>query len=173
MNPFILVLFITQIFFGCAKENQNISTYESVHDQQSSDVVITLTKKGNITAKIEAKLMKKNNQNLKLELKENVKIDLFDENFKHKSIIRSGYAIVDEKENKINAYDNVQVVSNDGKLLKADSLLWDNSEDKIFTESNLQFITSNTDTLYGRGFESNIDLTDWIIYKPKGSISNE
>ena len=91
----------------------------------------------------------------------------------HKSIINSQYAIVDEKENKINAYDNVQVISNDGKQLKADSLLWDNNEDRIFTNSNLQFITADTDTLYGQGFESNIDLTDWIIFQPKGSINNE
>tara|TARA_Y100000768_G_scaffold359413_1_gene315906 strand:- start:10587 stop:11108 length:522 start_codon:yes stop_codon:yes gene_type:complete len=173
MNAFVFFLFLIPILFGCSKENQVINNYKSVHDQQSSNVIITLTKKGNITAKIEAELMKKNNQNLKLELKNNVKVDLYDDDFNHKSIINSQYAIVDEKENKINAYDNVQVISNDGKQLKADSLLWDNNEDRIFTNSNLQFITADTDTLYGKGFESNIDLTDWIIFQPKGSINNE
>jgi len=173
MNVFVFFLFLILIFFGCSNENQVIDNFKSVHDQQSSNVIITLTKKGNITAKIEAELMKKNNQNLKLELKNNVKVDLYDDDFNHKSIINSQYAIVDEKENKINAYDNVQVISNDGKQLKADSLLWDNNEDRIFTNSNLQFITADTDTLYGQGFESNIDLTDWIIFQPKGSINNE
>ena len=173
MNVFVFFLFLIPIFFGCSNENQVIDNFKSVHDQQSSNVIITLTKKGNITAKIEAELMKKNNQNLKLELKNNVKVDLYDDDFNHKSIINSQYAIIDEKENKINAYDNVRVISNDGKQLKADSLLWDNNEDRIFTNSNLQFITADTDTLYGQGFESNIDLTDWIIFQPKGSINNE
>jgi hypothetical protein len=54
-----------------------------------------------------------------------------------------------------------------------DSLLWDNSSDKIFTEATLEFITSDTDTFYGTGFESNIDLTDWNILNPRGSINNE
>ena len=45
--------------------------------------------------------------------------------------------------------------------------------DRIYTDANLEFITSNTDTLYGNGFESNIDLTEWSILKPKGSIKND
>ena len=81
--------------------------------------------------------------------------------------------MVNEKENRIKAYGNVEVISNDGKVLKTDSLSWDNNSDKIYTNSNLEFITSNTDTLYGTGFESNIDLTDWNILKPKGSIKND
>ena len=40
-------------------------------------------------------------------------------------------------------------------------------------EATLKFITSDTDTLYGKGFESNIDLTNWNILNPRGSISNE
>jgi len=80
---------------------------------------------------------------------------------------------VDEKDNRIEAFGSVSVESNDGKKLLTDSLLWDNSSDKIFTEATLKFITSDTDTLYGKGFESNIDLTNWNILNPRGSISNE
>ena len=88
-------------------------------------------------------------------------------------MIKSESAIVNEKENRIKAFGNVEVVSNDGKVLKTDSLFWDNNSDKIYTDANLEFITSNTDTLYGNGFESNIDLTEWSILKPKGSIKND
>jgi|TARA_X000001036_G_C19914383_1_gene494994 hypothetical protein len=52
-------------------------------------------------------------------------------------------------------------------------LLWDNKADKIFTDASLTFISGNLDTLYGTGFESNIDLTNWKITKPRGSINNE
>ena len=94
----------------------------------------------------------------------NVNVNLFDTNFKQKSLIKSESAIVNEKENRIKAFGNVSVESNDGKKLLTDSLLWDNSADKIFTNANLEFITSDTDTLYGKGFESNIDW--WVLSPP-------
>jgi hypothetical protein len=52
-------------------------------------------------------------------------------------------------------------------------LLWNNKVDKIFTDSELIFISGNLDTLYGKGFQSNIDLTEWKIYQPRGSVRDE
>ena len=158
---------------GCSSPESSENIVQDRHDQVSSNVEITLTKKGNITAKIQSDILKKNNESLQLELYDNVFVDLYDENFMHKSLIKSQSAIVDEKDNLIKAFGNVSVESNDGKKLLTDSLLWDNSSDKIFTEATLEFITSDTDTFYGTGFESNIDLTDWNILNPSGSINNE
>ena len=169
----IVFLFLIIICISCSKNELPDNSAKDVHDQLSSNVEITLTKKGNVTAKINSQILKKDNQSLKLELYDNVNVNLFDTNFKQKSLIKSESAIVNEKENKIKAYGNVEVVSNDGKILKTDSLSWDNNSDKIYTDANLEFITSNTDTLYGTGFESNIDLTEWSILKPKGSVTND
>mgnify|MGYP001376908463 FL=1 len=162
------------LFLASYSKNDTLDEIlKDVHDQLSTSVEITLTKKGNITATINSEILKKNNQSLQLELYDNVNVNLFDENFEHKSLIKSQSAIVNEKENRMKAYGNVIVTSNDGKILMTDSLSWDNNSDKIYTNSNLEFITSDTDTLYGTGFESNIDLTDWNILKPRGSINND
>ena len=169
----IVFLFLIIICISCSKNELPDNSTKDVHDQLSSNVEITLTKKGNVTAKIKSQILKKDNQSLQLELYDNVNVNLFDTNFNQKSLIKSESAIVNEKENKIKAYGNVEVVSNDGKVLKTDSLSWDNNSDKIYTDANLEFITSNTDTLYGTGFESNIDLTEWSILKPKGSVTND
>ena len=163
------ILFLT----SCSKNNIVDEISKDVHDQLSTSVEITLTKKGNITATINSEILKKNNQSLQLELYDNVNVNLFDDNFEHKSLIKSQSAIVNEKENRMKAYGNVIVISNDKKILMTDSLSWDNNSDKIYTNANLKFITSETDTLYGTGFESNIDLTDWNILKPRGSINND
>ena len=120
-----------------------------------------------------SEVLKKNNQSLQLELFDNVNVDLFDENFQQKSLIKSQSAMVNEKENKIKAYGSVVVISNDGKILMTDSLTWDNNSDKIYTDANLEFITSDSDTLYGTGFKSNIDLTNWNILQPRGRINND
>lgn len=168
-----LTIFSILFLASCSKNDTLDEISKDVHDQLSTSIEITLTKKGNITATINSEILKKNNQSLQLELYDNVNVNLFDENFEHKSLIKSQSAIVNEKENRMKAYGNVIVSSNDGKILMTDSLSWDNNSDKIYTNSNLEFITSDTDTLYGTGFESNIDLTDWNILKPRGSINND
>ena len=163
------------IFFliSCSKNDFTDNFEKDVHDQLSTNVEITLTKKGNITAKIKSEILKKNNQSLQLELFDNVNVDLFDENFQQKSLIKSQSAMVNEKQTRIKAYGSVVVISDDGKILMTDSLTWDNNSDKIYTDANLEFITSDSDTLYGTGFKSNIDLTNWNILQPRGRINNE
>ena len=168
------LIFISVFFsISCSKNDFTDNFEKDIHDQLSTNVEITLTKKGNVTAKIKSEVLKKNNQSLQLELFDNVNVDLFDENFQQKSLIKSQSAMVNEKENKIKAYGSVVVISDDGKILMTDSLTWDNNSDKIYTDANLEFITSDSDTLYGTGFKSNIDLTNWNILQPRGRISND
>ena len=168
------LIFISVFFsISCSKNDFTDNFEKDIHDQLSTNVEITLTKKGNVTAKIKSEVLKKNNQSLQLELFDNVNVDLFDENFQQKSLIKSQSAMVNEKENKIKAYGSVVVISDDGKILMTDSLTWDNNSDKIYTDANLEFITSDSDTLYGTGFKSNIDLTNWNILEPRGRINNE
>lgn len=168
------LIFISVFFsISCSKNDFTDNFEKDIHDQLSTNVEITLTKKGNVTAKIKSEVLKKNNQSLQLELFDNVNVDLFDENFQQKSLIKSQSAMVNEKENKIKAYGSVMVISDDGKILMTDSLTWDNNSDKIYTDANLEFITSDSDTLYGTGFKSNIDLTNWNILQPRGRINND
>ena len=168
------LIFISVFFsISCSKNDFTDNFEKDIHDQLSTNVEITLTKKGNVTAKIKSEVLKKNNQSLQLELFDNVNVDLFDENFQQKSLIKSQSAMVNEKENKIKAYGSVVVISDDGKILMTDSLTWDNNSDKIYTDANLEFITSDSDTLYGTGFKSNIDLTNWNILQPRGRITND
>ncbi len=168
------LIFISVFFsISCSKNDFTDNFEKDIHDQLSTNVEITLTKKGNVTAKIKSEVLKKNNQSLQLELFDNVNVDLFDENFQQKSLIKSQSAMVNEKENKIKAYGSVVVISDDGKILMTDSLTWDNNSDKIYTDANLELITSDSDTLYGTGFKSNIDLTNWKILQPRGRINND
>ena len=168
------LIFISVFFsISCSKNDFTDNFEKDIHDQLSTNVEITLTKKGNVTAKIKSEVLKKNNQSLQLELFDNVNVDLFDENFQQKSLIKSQSAMVNEKENKIKAYGSVVVISDDGKILMTDSLTWDNNSDKIYTDANLELIISDSDTLYGTGFKSNIDLTNWNILQPRGRINND
>jgi len=170
MKYYLLLFFI---LISCSRSYQNDTSVEDIHDQLSTDVEITLTEKGNIKALIKSRLLERNNENLELKLTDNVNVDLYDDNYEHTSLITSNYAFVSETENRIDAFGDVVVAADNGQQLWTDSLLWDNKADKISTDATLTFISGNFDTLYGTGFESNIDLTDWKITKPRGSINND
>jgi len=170
MNYYLLLFFILT---SCSRSYEAEASLNDVHDQLSVDVEITLTEKGNIKALIKSKLLERNDNSLELKLTDNVNVDLYDDNYQHLSLITSNYAFVSETENKINAFGDVIVAADNGQQLWTDSLLWDNKADKIFTNASLTFISGNLDTLYGTGFESNIDLTNWKITKPRGSINDE
>ena len=170
MKYYLLLFFI---LISCSRSYQTDTSVEDIHDQLSTDVEITLTEKGNIKALIKSRLLERNNENLELKLTDNVNVDLYDDNYEHTSLITSNYAFVSETENRMNAFGDVVVAADNGQQLWTDSLLWDNKADKISTDATLTFISGNFDTLYGKGFESNIDLTDWKITKPRGSINND
>ena len=170
MNYYLLLFFILT---SCSRSYEAEASLNDVHDQLSVDVEITLTEKGNIKALIKSKLLERNDNSLELKLTDNVNVDLYDDNYQHSSLITSNYAFVSETENKINAFGDVIVAADNRQQLWTDSLLWDNKADKIFTNASLTFISGNLDTLYGTGFESNIDLTNWKITKPRGSINDE
>ena len=170
MKYYLLFFFI---LISCSRSYQTDTSVEDIHDQLSTDVEITLTEQGNIKALIKSRLLERNNENLELKLTDNVNVDLYDDNYEHTSLITSNYAFVSETENRMDAFGDVVVVADNGQKLLTDSLLWDNKADKISTDATLTFISGNFDTLYGTGFESNIDLTDWKITKPRGSINND
>ena len=57
-----LTIFLMLFIASCSKNEVINNVEEDVHDQLSTNVEITLTKKGNITAKIKSEILKKNNQ---------------------------------------------------------------------------------------------------------------
>ena len=120
-------------FASCSKNEVINNVEEDIHDQLSTNVEITLTKKGNITAKIKSEILKKNNQSLQLELYDNVNVDLFDEDFQHKSLIKSQSAMVNEKENRIKAYGSVMLIYNYVKYIIKNNLKWVKNNEKIKT----------------------------------------
>ena len=100
----------------------------------------------------------------------NVKVDFFDDAGKHISILYSDSARINEHSNDLNANSNVYVVSDRGYTLTTSKIIWDNSYKMIMAEDSVMFTTSEGDTLYGIGFEADIDLERFKIFKPFGII---
>jgi len=53
-------------------------------------------------------------------------------------------------------------------VLRTRRLVWDNQYKLNATEDSVMFPTQETDTLYGVGFTSDMDLSHWKILEPTG-----
>ena len=99
---------------------------------------------------------------------EGVEVDFYDEQGNHTSNLTSERGEYREDTEDILGKGNVVVESDSGITLQTEVLRWDNHLEKIISDTLVMVTTTDQDTLYGIGFESNADLTRRIIRKPWG-----
>ena len=137
-------------------------------DQESWDVRITVTNAGIKRADIKADYLEQFIDKGFLTLENNVQIDFYNANEQHMSNVFADKAEINEHTNFLKALDNIIVKSDSGVTLFTDTLSWDNSKELIFTEDSVMITTETNDTLYGIGFESDMNMERWKILKPRG-----
>ena len=167
-------LFLLIFQFACQSNELQKSgqTRQGRPDAESWDAVITLTNKGAKRGVIRSGHLEKYNDNEFILLDQNVDADFFNKEEVFTTNLKSLVAEIDEEEDFLVAIGNVVVVTDSGVTLFTDTLSWDNQKEKVFTSDNVIFITENKDTLYGIGFESDIELNNWKILQPTG-VFNE
>ena len=165
MNRLTILSFF---IFACNNTELNKigETRDGLPDAESWNATITLTNKGSKRAIIKSGHLQKYQQRQYILLDQKVDADFFNEDEIYTSNLKSEIAEIDESKDFLIAMGNVVVVSDSGVTLFTDTLSWDNVEEKIFTDDRVIFITEQNDTLYGIGFESDIDLTHSKIFKP-------
>ena len=167
--------FFLLIFLLACKSNElqrSGETRQGRPDAESWNAVITLTNKGAKRGVIRSGHLEKYNDNEFILLDQNVDADFFNEEEVFTTNLKSLVAEIDEEEDFLVAIGNVVVVTDSGVTLFTDTLSWDNQKEKVFTSDSVVFITEKKDTLYGIGFESDIELNNWKILQPTG-VFNE
>ena len=137
-------------------------------DQESWISEVVISKEGRRVAQANSlRMIKYEKQNLANLLGE-VKVDFYNADGRHVSRLFADSADVDFLTNNLSAFGNVSVISDSGFVLHTETLTWRNEYDMISTEDSVMFSSPELDTLYGIGFESDVDLTHWKIYRPSG-----
>ena len=167
-------LFFLIFQFACQSNELQRSgeTRQGRPDAESWDAIITLTNKGAKRGIIRSGHLEKYNDKEFILLDQNVDADFFNEEEVFTTNLKSLVAEIDEEEDFLVAIGNVVVVTDSGVTLFTDTLSWDNQKEKVFTSDSVIFITEKKDTLYGIGFESDIELNNWKILQPTG-VFNE
>jgi len=166
----ILILLFT-IVAGCSDIQDTANTKAQITDypdQESWNAQMFFTREGRRRAILEAGYIAKYSKKKYTLLKEGVKVDFYDENGEHKSVLTSDEAkVFDDKDDMI-ATGNVVVVSDNGTRLYSEELIWENKTQKIRSEVPVK-ITTESDTLYGDTFLSDPDLVDYEITNAHGT----
>ena len=100
----------------------------------------------------------------------NVVSDFFNEEGGHITTLYSDSAIVENISNNLKAFGNVTVVSDSGFTLKSNQILWNNQYKLITSEDSILLTDKSNNKIRGVGFESDIDLTNYKIFKFIGSF---
>ncbi len=101
-------------------------------------------------------------------LSDSIRVDFFDAEQKHTSLLTARRGRVNDATEDFAAYENVVVVSDSGTTLKTDSLFWNNSTRKIYTQAFVDII-SPTEHIMGTGMESDQNLKNYKIFRVSGS----
>ena len=171
----VITLIILMIMtLSCSEQLINdFQTKKGLPDQESWGVNIILTNEGVIRAKIASEHLEKYNEKKFISLDNNVVVDFYDNYERHSSTLTSDSAEVNQSANDMVASGNVVAVSDSGISLYTSKLLWDSSEEKLLTKEKIMVTTTDLDTIYGIGFESDSNLENWKIINPSGVTSKD
>lgn len=145
----------------------HIGTPGEMPDQESWNTAVTFSDSGKIKAVLHADHIAQYRSRQMTYLDGNVKVDFYDPNQRHTSVLTSDKAVVNDLNHDLEALDNVVVVSDSGTTLRTEQLEWANSSRLIHTKKFVS-ITSTTEDLQGVGLESDQSLKNYKIFNVSG-----
>ena len=173
MKPiiFAICLMIFPLCISCSswEENTGDDVTDELKENEIWNAIIVLSREEINLVRAKSEKLYKNTNEMAL-LVGNVVVDFYNEEGHHISILYTDSARIDENSNNLHAHGNVYVVSDSGYTLSTSELLWDNRYEMIVAEDSVMFTHPEGDTLYGIGFESDIDLERFKIFRPFGII---
>ena len=169
-----MIFFVLIFLMGCAETGEEVARKNTsmFNENEIENPEIIISRENTRIVKAVSKHLMKNGNEDAL-LTGNVKADFYNDLGEHVSILYSDSAKINQRTNNLRATGNVHVESDSGFMLYANSILWDNQYKIIESKDSVMFTTIEGDTMYGVGFESDMDLTKWKIYKPTGVIQRD
>jgi lipopolysaccharide assembly outer membrane protein LptD (OstA) len=169
----MIVLFFI-LFMGCTETGEDMVRRDSsmFNENEIENPKIIISRENIRIVKATSKHLMKNGNEDAL-LTGDVKANFYNDLGEHVSILYSDSAKINQRTNDLWATGNVYVESDGGFTLYTNTILWDNQYKVIESKDSVMFTTTLGDTMYGVGFESDMDLTKWKIYKPTGVIQRD
>jgi len=173
-NPIVFLTIGLCFFYACENDLNKIEKVTSKNVlpiETSENIEIIYTDYGKIKTSLRAPLLERfAGENPKLEFPKGLNLVFYDSLQNPESSLKADYAIHDEKENKIIAKSNVEVINEKGEKLNTEKLIWERVSKQIYTDEFVT-ITTEDELIMGEGLISNESFTKYSIKKIKGTIN--
>ena len=167
-----ILIFLLLFFSACGKEeSKSPAPQVNAPDQVMENSTITFSDKGINSAVIWAKYIEVY-EKLDLKKAKQVRIDFYDKDGVHTSVLVADSGRIQERKHKFEALGHVVVTTDEGIKLSTQSLRWDPDINKIVTD-DFDTITKSQNVITGYGLEADQQLKHIIIKKQvKGKITD-
>ncbi len=152
------------------KSGNSLDKSKKIPDNRFWNMDVTMTSKGKVTAKYKAGYVERFNQGFSdfalFEIDSGLVLRFYKKE-KESGLLISDKGIINEKKGLFTAIKNVKFTSPEGYKLFSEELNWDRKKALIFTDSNVVFVRSLKDTLWGTGFVSDEGGENWEVKNAK------
>ena len=158
---------------ACTNDPKLVQDFVSDKEQaieQIKGAELLHTENGKIKVRIVAdKIERFQNQQPGLIFSEKIQVYFYNDSSELRSTLMANDASIDEDAEIMLAQNNVILTSHDDKKLETEELVWDEQQKKIYTDKKVK-ITTGKEVVYGEGFTSNSDFTEYSIIKIHGTF---
>lgn len=173
---FIILFISSACNIDYAKENVNnmLQADTLIYTQQGTNVTIKYTDSGYLKAVIFAKKLVgyKNDGNEIIKMPAGINADFYNPDGEKESHLSAEQGISYQTKKITEVSKNVVVINKKGEKLNTEKLIWDQNQQKIYTNSFVKITTQN-EIITGEGLTGKQDFSEWTILKPRGVIQIE
>jgi LPS export ABC transporter protein LptC len=174
LRVYTLLTLASFLLVACENDIQKIEALgleKRIPIESSQDVVIYYSDSAKVKIKVSAPQMDRYiGTDPYIEMLKGIDVLFYNDSTQVKSQLKADYAISYEDKNTMEARKNVVVVNEKGETLNTEKLIWEREAAKIYSDGFVK-ITTKTEIIYGDGFESNQDFSNYKIFKIKGTIN--
>lgn len=162
------------LIFSCAtdmNEVDKVTTYERLPAQTLFKSSIQITDSAKVTAQVFAGKIDRytSDEDPHDEFSNGIKVLSYTSKGEIESTITAKKAINHSESHIMQAMDSVTLENYEGKKLETELLIWNQEENKIFTDQHVK-ITTKTEILFGEGLDAKDDFSQYEIKNITGRI---
>ena len=172
----IVAIFLVAMFFSCANSVKEVNDFladKNLPVGESENVRHVYKDSGKVVFRLVTPLLLDFSNRVKhpySEYPKGLKIVTINKSGVDSTTITSNYAISYSKTSISELIGDVVVYNHTEKSkLKTPQLYWDQKTNYFFTEEKFSLIVEG-DTINGKGFESNLNLSGWVLKKITGNL---
>ena len=170
------LFFLVLIFVSCSNDPKLVQEFvssEVLPIEKIEGAEMLHTENGKLKVKIVATTIERfNNQQPQLVFSNHLVVYFYNDSAMVQSTLKAEYAEINDEKKLMTAKENVILTNRTGKKLESEELIWDEKNNKIYTDKKVK-ITTGKEVIEGEGFVSNPDFTEYSISKIHGTFNFE